>query len=305
VLELELVDDPFNPISTVESEPYTPDERIGIHEDAGFGDGVVDPTEEELIESTVSIVKPLRTLARIKERQRRKGRKPNNRGLGETDVVGLLGQINDQMGKAEDLETFLKVRLPSFLFPLPSSLFSSPHCAPLTRSYRRLLPAFSARCALFLPFSHIAFLTFLSFQLTEFDRVMIYQFDESWNGRVVAEQVDYSRTKDLFRGLNFPASDIPAQARQLYRINKVRLLYDRDQPTARLCCRSIGEVNTPLDMTHCHLRAMSPIHIKVRLPPLPLLLILTTSAHSTWATWACAPLCPSRSPLSVTSGACT
>lgn len=88
------------------------------------------------------------------------------------------------------------------------------------------------------------------------------QFDESWNGRVVAEQVDYSKTRDLFRGLNFPASDIPAQARELYRINKVRLLYDRDQPTARMCCRSIDEVEKPLDMTHCLLRAMSPIHIK-------------------------------------------
>ncbi|KAL8281241.1 hypothetical protein RQP46_006275 [Phenoliferia psychrophenolica] len=99
-------------------------------------------------------------------------------------------------------------------------------------------------------------------ELTEFDRVMIYQFDENWNGRVVAEQVDWSKTKDLFRGLNFPASDIPAQARELYKVNKVRLLYDRDQPTARMCCRSLEEVENPLNMTHCYLRAMSPIHIK-------------------------------------------
>jgi hypothetical protein len=163
---------------------------------------------------------------------------------------------------------------------------------------------------------------------------MIYQFDESWNGRVVAEQVDYSRTKDLFRGLNFPASDIPAQARELYRafqscitqhaqdpelttrfipffggvgINKVRLLYDRDAPSARMCCRSIDEVNTPLDMTHCHLRAMSPIHIKVRLFPflLPLLLNLTTSTHSISATWVFALRCQFLSRRSGISGACS
>lgn len=91
---------------------------------------------------------------------------------------------------------------------------------------------------------------------------MIYQFDEMWNGRVVSEQVDWTKTKDLFRGLNFPASDIPAQARELYKINKVRVLYDRDQPTARLCCRTLAEVQQPLDMTNCYLRAMSPIHIK-------------------------------------------
>lgn len=92
---------------------------------------------------------------------------------------------------------------------------------------------------------------------------MVYVFDEDFNGRVEAEQVDWTRTHDLYLGLNFPASDIPPQARELYRINKVRLLYDRDQPTARICCKTLDEVeNKPLDMTHCHLRAMSPIHIK-------------------------------------------
>ena len=47
--------------------------------------------------------------------------------------------------------------------------------------------------------------------LTRFHRVVIYQFDESWNGQVVAELVDWNRTHDLYRGLHFPASDIPAQ----------------------------------------------------------------------------------------------
>lgn len=88
------------------------------------------------------------------------------------------------------------------------------------------------------------------------------QFDEQWNGEVVAELVDWTRTHDLYRGLHFPASDIPAQARELYKINKVRSLYDRDQPTARLMCRSREELDQPLNMTHAHLRAMSPIHIK-------------------------------------------
>ena len=99
-------------------------------------------------------------------------------------------------------------------------------------------------------------------EITGFHRVMIYQFDDHWNGQVVAELVDYKQTRDLYRGLHFPASDIPAQARELYKLNKVRLLYDRDQPTARLVCRSLKELETPLDLTHAHLRAMSPIHIK-------------------------------------------
>lgn len=47
--------------------------------------------------------------------------------------------------------------------------------------------------------------------LTQFHRVMVYQFDEVWNGQVVAELLDWSKTHDLFRGLHFPAGDIPAQ----------------------------------------------------------------------------------------------
>ncbi len=79
---------------------------------------------------------------------------------------------------------------------------------------------------------------------------------------MVAELVDWTATKDLYRGLHFPATDIPAQARELYTLNKVRLLYDRDQPSARLVCRTEDDLQRPLDMTHSYLRAMSPIHIK-------------------------------------------
>ena len=99
-------------------------------------------------------------------------------------------------------------------------------------------------------------------ELTGFHRVMVYQFDSEWNGRVVTELVDPRTTKDLYKGLNFPASDIPKQARDLYRINKVRLLYDRDQETSRLVCRTMEDLESPVDMTYAYLRAMSPIHVK-------------------------------------------
>ncbi|KAJ2977057.1 hypothetical protein NQ176_g4591 [Zarea fungicola] len=99
-------------------------------------------------------------------------------------------------------------------------------------------------------------------ELTGFHRIMIYQFDSTFNGKVVTELVDTSHTIDLYKGLHFPASDIPRQARELYKVNKVRLLYDRDLPTARIVCRSQQDLDIPLDMTHAYLRAMSPIHIK-------------------------------------------
>ncbi|THW88897.1 hypothetical protein D6D15_05643 [Aureobasidium pullulans] len=99
-------------------------------------------------------------------------------------------------------------------------------------------------------------------ELTGFHRVMVYQFDAQWNGRVVTELVDPRATKDLYKGLNFPASDIPKQAREMYKVNKVRMLYDRDHETARLVCRTVEDLETPLDLTYSYLRAMSPIHIK-------------------------------------------
>ncbi|KAI0894594.1 hsp90-like protein [Annulohypoxylon nitens] len=99
-------------------------------------------------------------------------------------------------------------------------------------------------------------------ELTGFHRVMIYQFDASFNGKVVTELVDPAKTRDLYYGLHFPASDIPRQARDLYKLNKVRLLYDRDLESARLVCRTEKDLERPLDLSHAYLRAMSPIHLK-------------------------------------------
>ncbi|KAI5919651.1 hsp90-like protein [Camillea tinctor] len=99
-------------------------------------------------------------------------------------------------------------------------------------------------------------------ELTGFHRVMIYQFDAAFNGKVVTELVDPTQTRDLYHGLHFPASDIPKQARDLYKLNKVRLLYDRELESARLVCRSVEDLEQPLDLSHAYLRAMSPIHLK-------------------------------------------
>ena len=99
-------------------------------------------------------------------------------------------------------------------------------------------------------------------EISGFHRVMVYQFDEKWNGQVVSELVDWNKTHELYLGLHFPASDIPSQARMLYKLNTVRVLYDRDLPTSRLVCRTIEDLEQPLNMTYSFLRAMSPIHLK-------------------------------------------
>ncbi len=58
--------------------------------------------------------------------------------------------------------------------------------------------------------------------LTGFNRVMLYSFDAEGTGTVLAEASDGELPSYL--DLRFPASDIPAQARELYRLNRLRLI---------------------------------------------------------------------------------
>ena len=143
------------------------------------------PTAEDILESTTSRSKPLLALERLR-RTRRAGestaseshasgsdgptrgafrRRRGTGAVGMMDVFAVMAQINEQLGAAPDLDSFLKV----------------------TAGVMK--------------------------DLTQFHRVLLYQFDEAWNGQVVAELVDWNQTHDLYRGLHFPATDIPAQVR--------------------------------------------------------------------------------------------
>ena len=89
-----------------------------------------------------------------------------------------------------------------------------------------------------------------------FDRVMVYQFMEDAHGKVVAEAKDESL--EPFLHLHYPASDIPEQARNLYKINKIRLISDVNSPTSAI----LSFLNQPIDLTHSAIRSVSPIHIQ-------------------------------------------
>ncbi|MBE7174624.1 MAG: GAF domain-containing protein, partial [Williamsia sp.] len=65
-----------------------------------------------------------------------------------------------------------------------------------------------------------------------FDRVMVYRFSPDWHGHVVAEAKDDQL--EPFLGLHYPASDIPRQARDLYKINLVRLIVDVNSTPSRI-----------------------------------------------------------------------
>jgi len=96
--------------------------------------------------------------------------------------------------------------------------------------------------------------------LTGFDRVMVYQFDHQWNGKVIAESCKAGVAPLL--GNHFPASDIPPPARALYTRNLVRILVDRDAPPVPLLQASTQPVGTSLDLSFSVLRSMSPVHLE-------------------------------------------
>lgn len=97
-------------------------------------------------------------------------------------------------------------------------------------------------------------------ELTGYDRVMLYRFDADGHGSVIAEARDPRLAPWL--GHHYPASDIPAQARRLYLLNRVRGLEDVDAPAAPLLPALRPDSGQPLDMSHCQLRAMSPMHLQ-------------------------------------------
>jgi light-regulated signal transduction histidine kinase (bacteriophytochrome) len=95
--------------------------------------------------------------------------------------------------------------------------------------------------------------------LTGFDRVMVYRFAADGSGEVVAESARSGIGS--FLGLHYPATDIPAQARELYKRNLLRVITDVDSiPVAIHPERD--ENDRPLDLSLSMLRAVSPIHIE-------------------------------------------
>ena len=95
---------------------------------------------------------------------------------------------------------------------------------------------------------------------TGFDRVMVYRFDEEYNGEVIGE----SKIEKLepFLGLNYPATDIPAQARALYLRNRLRLLHDVHSDAVAVVAAPTEGSDKPLDLSLAVLRSLSPIHIQ-------------------------------------------
>ena len=94
--------------------------------------------------------------------------------------------------------------------------------------------------------------------LTGYDRVLIYRFQEEGHGQVIAEAS--SPSMELFKGMFFPASDIPEQARELYRTHWLRIIPNADYTPVELVPRLRPDTQQPLDLSGATLRSVSPIH---------------------------------------------
>jgi diguanylate cyclase (GGDEF)-like protein len=102
------------------------------------------------------------------------------------------------------------------------------------------------------------FLVAWVFEHSGYDRVMMYHFLPNWHGEVVHERC---RPRiEGFLGLRFPASDIPANARQMFALNWQRAIMNVDSDTAPIL-KSTRDA-PPLDLTYSTLRSAHPAHIQ-------------------------------------------
>lgn len=97
-------------------------------------------------------------------------------------------------------------------------------------------------------------------ELTGLDRTWAYRFEADGHGVVVAEE--HAAHLEPFLGLHFPESDIPPQARDLYRRTGLRMIHDSGQADAPLVPLVNPETGEWLDLSESGLRAVSPMHVR-------------------------------------------
>lgn len=96
--------------------------------------------------------------------------------------------------------------------------------------------------------------------ISGFDKIMIYQFDENWNGDVIAEVMEPGM--ESYLGLKFPASDIPRQARELYKKSPFRLIPNIHYNPVRLYPVINPVTNAFTDLSDSNLRSVAGVHLE-------------------------------------------
>ena len=126
-----------------------------------------------------------------------------------------------------------------------------------TRKYTRNLSTISTQKTLQEIFV-TACLTVTS--MVNYERAMVYQFQEDLSGKVVYEWIDPSLVAILesYQNTFFPASDIPYPARQMYIKKNIRVIFDNDLDDVEVV--TLGTSGESMDLSSCLLRSVHPVH---------------------------------------------
>jgi len=96
--------------------------------------------------------------------------------------------------------------------------------------------------------------------LTKFERVVLYRFHADGNGSVDSESKE--PFLEPYLHLNYPASDIPKQARELYLKNWLRIIPDARYTPVPIVPTLRPDTRTSLDLSLSVLRSVSPVHLE-------------------------------------------
>ncbi|HEX8356095.1 MAG TPA: PAS domain-containing protein, partial [Segetibacter sp.] len=97
-------------------------------------------------------------------------------------------------------------------------------------------------------------------KISGYDKVMLYSFDEEWNGTVLAQEMEAGM--DDYLGLKFPASDIPKPARDLYFKNPVRVIPNRSYVPVPLYPVINPVTGTLTNLSNSKLRNVVNVHLE-------------------------------------------
>jgi chemotaxis family two-component system sensor kinase Cph1 len=95
--------------------------------------------------------------------------------------------------------------------------------------------------------------------VTGFDRVMLYKFDDDGHGEVIAEEKQLEM--EPYLGLHYPESDIPQPARKLFLSNWIRVIPDTQAAPISLYPSHNPTTNRPTDLTLSILRSPYACHL--------------------------------------------
>jgi light-regulated signal transduction histidine kinase (bacteriophytochrome) len=139
-------------------------------------------------------------------------------------------------------------------------------------------------------------------KITGLDRALVYRFDYDWNGEVIAE--DRNDRLPSYLGLRFPASDIPAQARELYRKNRLRLIASSDYKPIPILPAANPIDGSTLDLSLSVLRSVSPVHLQYmrNMETAASMSISLLRGDRLWGLISCHGAEPARVPYHVRNG---